>query len=340
MTTGVLVDWLGRGGIAQTSQEWVNAARSGGNDVAVITRADRELVGLSPPEAGGRIRTHRALARFAAAQIRERRPAVVVVQNYVIPALERPVYAAATEVGARVVVVVHDHRLHSIAAGNRLGLRRVLRHADTVLAHSRYVADAVGAWTNRDVGRLPHPVISALVDAPPVPPPFADDDALLALHFGVLKRGYKGTATIVDLAARRPPGWRFGLVGVGSPASAVNVEILGGYAPIVVLAAALRQSAAVLLPYRIATQSGAVVAAQALGAVAVASAVGGIPEQIEDGVTGLLLPPDAPVERWGAALDSLRDEAMRHTITAKAQAHVQAEHAAFVAQVQAVIAGA
>ena len=62
----------------------------------------------------------------------------------------------------------------------------------------------------------------------------------------------------------------------------------------------------VLFPYRFATQSAAVVFAQQLGVVPVASAVGGIAEQIDDGVDGLLLPPDAGLGVWREALATVR----------------------------------
>ncbi len=88
-----------------------------------------------------------------------------------------------------------------------------------------------------------------------------------------------------------------------------GVEAVTGFVDAGVLAAAVIQSDVTLLPYRFATQSGAVVLAQALGSLPVATAAGGIPEQIDDGVTGpgsgwwagcrsLLRPPRA---RWRGA---------------------------------------
>jgi len=341
MTSVVIVDWLGRGGIAQTTQEWAAALGGTDHEVAVVTRGGRELAGLAAPNASGRIRAHRAVASYAAQVIDERQPDVVVVQNYVIPPLEHAVYVAAARVGARVVVAIHDHRLHSLAAGNRLGLRRALRRADAVIAHSRYVADAVAAWTGRAVTPLPLPIFHALVDAPaPAHPPFVRDaDRRLAVHFGILKRGYKGTQTILDAAAQRPPGWRFGFLGVGSPAATTGVEVVSGYVDNDVLAAAVRASDATLLPYRIATQSGAVVVAQALGSVPVASAVGGIPEQIEHGTTGLLLAPNATTNGWLDALEMLRDDRRRCAMAAKARIHVQEQHDVFVAGVRKLVGG-
>lgn len=58
----------------------------------------------------------------------------------------------------------------------------------------------------------------------------------------------------------------------------------------------------VVLPYRSATQSGIVQVAYAFGVPIVVSAVGGIPEIVEDGETGLLVPPERPGQ-LAAAID-------------------------------------
>ncbi len=95
----------------------------------------------------------------AAHQIRDHTPEVVVVQNYVAPVLEGPVFAAARDIGARVVIVVHDHRLHTAKAGTRSGLRRELRRADVVVTHTEFVARGVREYSGRqDIVVVPHPV--------------------------------------------------------------------------------------------------------------------------------------------------------------------------------------
>ena len=144
----MLIDWLGRGGIAQTTESWAIELLAADHDVTVVTRPARELgSGIVPivaaPARASRLAAHRAVAVEAAHQIRDHTPEVVVVQNYVAPVLEGPVFAAARDVGARVVIVVHDHRLHTAKAGTRSGLRRVLRRADVVVTHTEFVARGV-----------------------------------------------------------------------------------------------------------------------------------------------------------------------------------------------------
>jgi len=66
----VVVDWLGRGGIAQTTPAWTRALTDAGHEVVVVTRGGRELNGpgvRSPRDGAHALITHRRLARLAAA---------------------------------------------------------------------------------------------------------------------------------------------------------------------------------------------------------------------------------------------------------------------------------
>jgi glycosyltransferase involved in cell wall biosynthesis len=343
--TVVLVDWLGRGGIAQTSEAWAMELAAAGVTVDVVTRPDRELgSGVVPvvaaPVREGRIGAHRAVVGAAAAHIRATRPAVVVVQNYVLPALEHPVYAAARAVGARVVVVVHDHRLHTLRAGTRSGLRRELRRADAVVAHSHFVADGVRAWTGRtDLTVTPVPVLVGMLRHEQEPVEFeTPEGTLLAGYFGVLQRAYKGGSVVEALAGGGVPGWSFVAMGTGAPEGVAGLYAVPGYAGPGRLTAAVAGTDVVLAPYRFATQSGIVVLGHVLGAVPVASAVGGIPEQVDDGVDGLLVSSGAPVEAWRDALGVLRDDATRQAFAAAGEARAWRDHEAFVRTIRELVA--
>lgn len=72
-----------------------------------------------------------------------------------------------------------------------------------------------------------------------------------------------------------------------------------------------QQAAVVVLPYRQAWQSGVVSTAFGFGKPVVATAVGGIPEVVADGVTGRLVPPGDPVALAGALTEVLEDEGLR-----------------------------
>ena len=332
----LVVDWLGRGGIAQTTPAWVGALTAAGYDTTVVTRAARELTGshvVSPVEDAHPLRSHRRVATMAAAWVRDERPDLVVVQNYVVPALERPLDAAVRAVGVRSIVVVHDHRLHSRAAGTRIGLRRRVRAAASVVTHSRFVAGSLQQWSGRsDIGVVPLP--APAIGAGGVPAFPGTDDAT-AISFGVMKRSYKGTDVVCDLAAAGVPGWRFALAGVGAPEDRPGVVAAPGYLSSPDLAATVGTATAAVLPYRIATQSAAVVLAQHLGVVPIASAVGGIPEQITSGADGLLVPAGASLQDWGAALDRVRADG--GSMAAQARARVAAASVVFEELVGALV---
>lgn len=299
----VIVDWLGRGGIAQSTRTWLDVCAARGHATTVVTRGRRELQGdhvRAPAEGPHALVTHRRLAVLAARTVDDLRPDLVIVQNYVVPALERPLDRALARTGATTIVAMHDHQHHSRMAGNRAGLRRRLRAADVVVTHSNFVAEHAGASCGRrDITVLPLP-------APDVGPPgvshLPHGEGHTAIGFGVVKRRYKGASAIGALAAHGVPGWRFAIAGVGAPAASDAVISVPGYLEGGDLAATVGRADAALMPYRFATQSGAIPLAQSVGTVPIATAVGGLVEQIDSGHDGILLPRGADFAAWRDAL--------------------------------------
>ncbi|MGI8684753.1 MAG: glycosyltransferase [Acidimicrobiales bacterium] len=328
----LIVDWLGRGGIAHCTGAWEIELRARDMSVTTVTRSGREMLGpaVHTADGPGRIRAHMAVARLAQELIAEERPDTVVIQNWVIPVIERMVHEAARRIGAKVVMVVHDHRLHSPVAGIRAGLRDLLQKADTVVTHSRFVQEAVQGYAGRTSTVVPLPVQVAMVSKPRPAQPILTEEGLLGVHFGILKRSYKGTGVVVDLAADPPTGWTFAVVGTGAPPVRPGLASIDRFLEAGELCSLVAQSAASLLPYRFATQSGAVVLAQACGSIPVATAVGGIPEQIEDGETGRLLPAGSGVAEWRRVLEELADDSVREKLIEGSQRAVWAQHRRFV----------
>jgi glycosyltransferase involved in cell wall biosynthesis len=329
----VMVDWLGRGGIAQSSMAWarllIGHPRQGTRRAAMVTRLGRELrpsddlAGLEVmgvPDAAHPLVSHILLTRKAAEIIRERHPSTVIVQNYVVPMLELSVGRAAQAVSARLVLVVHDHHLHPGSNGSHRGLRRLLAMADVVVCHTSFVAEGVQRISGRsDIEILPLPLL--LPDAlGSVRPTSRLTSASVALHFGVVGKPYKGLETVLQLGAAGVPGWSFSVLGTGAPDVAAGVATKPGFLPAEQLIAALAASDATLLPYTYATQSGAVPLAHACGSVVVASGVGGLPEQLHDGATGIVVPPGTPLSGWAEVLSELSDGKRRSTLAAAARA--------------------
>ena len=336
----LIVDWLGQGGIFQTSRAWARVLDAAGLDPLVLTRAGGEPFGADPvrpvTRRSARLAAHVELVRAVTAEIADRRPEVVVVQNYLVPALERPVLRAARRVGARVVFVVHNDRPHSAFAGVSVGLRALVSAADVVVTHSRYVADRLPPA--RVVQVIDHPVPLGLVElagdmaprAEAVPP-------FMALTFGVLKRRYKGTSVVEQVAREGVAGWRFVAAGVGAPAAGEvpGLETEPGFVPAERLAELVQMAGVCLLPYRHATQSGAVALAQALGTPVVVSAVGGIPEQVQDHVNGRLVPAAAPAAAWAQTVRELNAAGLR-ALGERARQDAWSRHARFSEQAVAV----
>ena len=78
------------------------------------------------------------------------------------------------------------------------------------------------------------------------------------------------------------------------------------YLPMDELAALVGRADVVVFPYRNATASGALALAQSLARPIVATAVGGLAEAVEDGVTGRLVPPSDPAA-LGRAIGAMLD---------------------------------
>jgi glycosyltransferase involved in cell wall biosynthesis len=96
-----------------------------------------------------------------------------------------------------------------------------------------------------------------------------------------------------------------------------RVELRDGFVSNEEAALLFSAADAAVLPYRSATQSGVVQLAFAYGTPVIATAVGGLPEAVSDGVDGLLCPPDDP-QALAAAISRLPQ--LRATLTAGVRA--------------------
>ena len=80
-----------------------------------------------------------------------------------------------------------------------------------------------------------------------------------------------------------------------------------------------QEAAFVVLPYHEATQSGIIPIAYAFAKPVVATRVGGLPEVVEDGKTGILINPSSPEELLNAMLELARNPSLRRRLGQAAQ---------------------
>lgn len=240
---------------------------------------------------------HRAVRRFA--------PDVVQIQEHPT----RATYWLARLIGVRlpIVTTVHDPAPHSGADARAAeplaryigGLRAL---SDRMIVHGERLVPALGTLLPDGTARVRSAAHGVLRFGMlmPQPDPLPDPQARLIM-FGRMNR-YKGLDLLLDANDRllasgdAPP---LLIAGAGPEvarlaeriAAAPNVTLRAGRLPQAELAALVRGSAAAILPYHDATQSGAAASAFGAGRPVIATAVGALPDVIRDGDNGLLTAP-------------------------------------------------
>lgn len=310
-------------------------------------RLDTTIVGLGRPGVGwlGRVRTvlfptlrpsavggviFYSLAPLAAVAlvVGRRRSAIVCQSPYEAVGVRLVSGLLPKTLRPRVVVEVHgDWRAASRLYGSPL--RRLIRRpGDRVAVWALRGADrvrAIGAYTEalvraagyeRDTDRFPtYSDYGAFLREPVVPPP----EEPRALFVGALQET-KGVDLLLQawpLVEERVPGARLSIVGDGpglerlrrhSRRLGVNGSVaFMGAVPRSRVRDLLDESRLLVLPSRSEGLGRVAIEALARARPVVASEVGGIPEVIEDGVTGRLVPPGDPRALAEAVAGLLRD---------------------------------
>jgi glycosyltransferase involved in cell wall biosynthesis len=234
--------------------------------------------------------------RFAAYLVEQRIDTVVCTMGHLWNVAVAPVIAPT---GALYLLTLHDSVAHSgeESRSRAFHLKRELAMTDGVITLTRHVRDQLitlhGYPTDRN-WILPHGVFLS---------PQAGRRSYPEKKFRILFFGrillYKGFDLLVDayerLAAHHGARLTLQVAGKGdlSPFKErldrlPNVTIRNEWIPEDELPALFAQADLVVLPYREASQSGVVPTAYGAGLPVVATPVGGLVEQIEHGVTGLL----------------------------------------------------
>jgi len=307
----LLVEWLGRGGIAQCTEAWGMELAERNHDVSIACPPGREISAFVLPLQleRGRIRRHRSLVQAVVRLMRTDPPDVVVLNNYVIPLLEASIASEARRRGIRLVSVIHNVIPHSAVSGWAVGLKYLLQDSDVLVVHSNFEKRRLVERMGLQATVIPHPVqIGMLGTTEWKHTAVADPPAVC--QFGIMKRKYKGAGLMIELAEMDHQPWRLRVAGVGAPVHPL-LETHSGFLPADDLVDFVSSSSVAVFPYRHATQSGGVVLAKALGVIPVATSVGALSEQITHGRSGFLMDASVATSDWLRALEPLQDEATR-----------------------------
>jgi glycosyltransferase involved in cell wall biosynthesis len=237
---------------------------------------------------------------------------VVVVVPIQVPALLILVRAVRSGAGPRprVVAIVHNVVPHETHPGGEWLMTRMVHGVDGVLVHSGEqavlardhgaAAVAVAQLPPHLPGGLPVPSGREAALARPARRP---GEPLRVLALGMV-RDYKGYDLLLEAARDVPQvqvtvaGEQWGEAGERirrialDPALAGRVSVRAGYLPGAEVPAVLAEHDVLALPYRHATASQNVFLGHAHGLPVLATRVGTFPDELRDGVDGLLVPPD------------------------------------------------
>jgi glycosyltransferase involved in cell wall biosynthesis len=213
----------------------------------------------------------------------------------------------------------------------RRRLRRLWERVDLFVAPSRYLRDRVVAG-GLPAGRVT--VVPNPVELPPDPPPTARRGPARFLYTGRLV-AEKGLDDLLTAAASLRGRATVELFGEGRLAEALQARIVAEELPVRLhgfvgrdrLARELTAATATVLPARWPENCPmAILEAAALAVPAVASAVGGIPELVADGRTGLLVPAGDPATLADALAALTADPARVAAMGRAARRRVAARH--------------
>lgn len=239
------------------------------------------------------------------------------------PRIETLLFVRVAQVmGIPIVLTIHDAQFHP---GDYCALRhlkaysRVIDRSDRIIVHGHSIRNLLSSkWMvspdrikvlghgNRDLYIDNLPLVSKTAALRP-----------FILFFGRM-RAYKGLDILLQAApliAKLQPEARIVIAGRGPELDRLrnncdshqNVDVWDHYISFRDLADLFHHCAMLVIPYIEASQSGPVAIAFSFGKPVIASDVGALPETINHGREGLLIPPGNPEKLAEAVVDLLRD---------------------------------
>ena len=120
-----------------------------------------------------------------------------------------------------------------------------------------------------------------------------------------MKRQYKGAGSVESLAVTGVDGWRFVIAGVGAPQHAPGVVGVPGFLDAGDLAATVHGADSASMPYRIATQSGAIPTRTVARHGPDRDGRRRVGGADRPGPDGILLAPGAGLDAWRHAVETV-----------------------------------
>lgn len=225
------------------------------------------------------------------------------------------------------VLTVHDPSYHP---GDALSMKHPewitrfgFRQADQIIVHASRLTEQVEATVGRRVAPV-HvvPLVKIHAELPPAAAPPTDDATVL--FFGRIWP-YKGLEYLIraePLISADVPEVRIVIAGKGEDLARYRAEMVhperfvvhNEFVSVTDRAELFANAAVVALPYVEASQSGVVPLAYQFEKPVVATAVGGLPEIVDDGRTGLLVPPRDERALADAIVRLLKDPELRREL--------------------------
>lgn len=214
----------------------------------------------------------------------------------------------------RLVYICHNVLPHEAGRLDHLALRAALAPADTLIAHAESeAAELRRFFPGTPVAVTPLPTFAGVGAEAASLPVEAPSDRPLLLFCGFV-RPYKGLDILLDALPQVLAQQPVHLLVAGEfwddetnyrqQISRLNLDeyvtIDNRYIPDEELSAYLQAADVVVLPYRTATQSAVVQLAFGHGRPVITTNVGGLAEAVEDGRTGLVVPPENVMALAGA----------------------------------------
>lgn len=241
--------------------------------------------------------------------------------------------------GVPLVVTVHDPRPHPGDVPSRrtpqFSTDRAIRRADRLIVHAEHVKATLTAGWGLPPDRVD--VVPLAFGWRPATPADALSPVPRLLFFGRIWP-YKGLEELIaaePLVSAEVPGVEIVVAGEGEDfgrywrlmAHPDRFRVEYGFVSVERRERLFSEAWAVVLPYLEATQSGVVPLAYRHGRPVVATTVGGLPEAVVDGKTGLLVPPGDAGALADATVRLLGDPGLRAAMGASAREVFEAVHA-------------